>query len=140
MRYFIIFIFISTICRSQQEFRIFSLFNNVYDSTKTFNMIIIDYSNGEVARFNNMKHQIRLVLKIGVIYEVRMKSSSEYMMSKVFIYVNEGYKQILLVPMNLLSRSKYSLVERCEGTIFYSSDEQEWKIYDSSVDEFIDPE
>jgi hypothetical protein len=103
-------------------------------------MIIIDYSNGEVARFNNMKHQIRLVLKIGVIYEVRMKSSSEYMMSKVFIYVNEGYKQILLVPMNLLSRSKYSLVERCEGTIFYSSDEQEWKIYDSSVDEFIDPE
>jgi len=120
-----------------QDFQIYPSFDGREDSSSRFDAIVIDYSEAGTARFYDVRGLLKISLREGNVFEVRVRSG-RYMSSRAYIHVGKSGEAPVAIEMKLLTRSDYSVNERCEGVIYYSRDFSQWMIYDSSSEAFID--
>jgi hypothetical protein len=111
-------------------------FNGKTDLNKKYNMIIINYSDEQIYRFDSISTGTKFILGTSEIYELRIKSSDENSTTSRFtihtLDIADNNKKVTIIDVNIKNKSKFTSNDINEGTMFYNKKTKRWEIFDNS--------
>ena len=143
---FIVILLFTSIIDAQENsemnvvFKINIDYNGKPDQHKKYDMLVINYNDEQIDRYDSITTGTNLKLSPSEIYEVRLKSSDqESTTSRFFIYTSEdsnNKKTVTVIDVNLRNKSKFTSNEINEGTLFYNKKTKRWELFDNSEIQF----
>jgi hypothetical protein len=143
---FIIILLFSSIIYAQENsemnvvFKINIDFNGKPDLNKKYDMLVINYSDEKIDRYDSITTGTKLKLRASEIYEVRLKSSDqESTINRFFIHTSDISlinKNVTVIDVNIKNKSKFTSNDINEGTMFYNKKNKRWEIFDNSEIQF----
>ena len=99
-------------------------------------MIIINYSDEQIYRFDSISTGTKFILGTSEIYELRIKSSDENSTTSRFtihtLDIADNNKKVTIIDVNIKNKSKFTSNDINEGTMFYNKKTKRWEIFDNS--------
>ena len=115
-------------------------FNGKPDLNKKYDMLVINYSDEKIDRYDSITTGTKLKLRASEIYEVRLKSSDqESTINRFFIHTSDISlinKNVTVIDVNIKNKSKFTSNDINEGTMFYNKKNKRWEIFDNSEIQF----
>lgn len=115
-------------------------FNGKPDLNKKYDMIIINYSDEQIYRFDSISTGTKFILGTSEIYELRIKSSDENSTTSRFtihtLDIADNNKNVTVIDVNIKNKSKFTSNNINEGTMFYNKKNKRWEIFDNSEIQF----
>jgi len=115
-------------------------FNGKSILNKHYDMIVINYNDEQIDRYDSITTGTILKLSASEIYEVRLKSSDqESTINRFFIHtsdISDINKNVTVVDVNIKNKSKFTSNDINEGTMFYNKKNKRWEIFDNSEIQF----
>ncbi len=143
---FIVILLFSSIIYAQENsemnvvFKINIDFNSKPDLNKKYDMLVINYSDEQIDRYDSITTGTKLKLRASEIYEVRLKSSDqESTINRFFIHtsdISDINKNVTVIDVNIKNKSKFTSNDINEGTMFYNKKNKRWEIFDNSEIQF----
>ena len=143
---FIIILLFSSIIYAQENskmnvvFKINIDFNGKPDINKKYDMLVINYSDEQIDRYDSITTGTKLKLRASEIYEVRLKSSDqESTINRFLIHtsdISDINKNVTVIDVNIKNKSKFTSNDINEGTMFYNKKNKRWEIFDNSEIQF----
>jgi hypothetical protein len=143
---FIIILLFSSIIYAQENsemnvvFKINIDFNGKPDLNKKYDMLVINYSDEQIDRYDSITTGTKLKLRASEIYEVRLKSSDqESTINRFFIHtsdISDINKNVTVIDVSIKNKSKFTSNDINEGTMFYNKKNKRWEIFDNSEIQF----
>jgi hypothetical protein len=143
---FIIILLFSSIIYAQENsemnvvFKINIDFNGKPDINKKYDMLVINYSDEQIDRYDSITTGTKLKLRASEIYEVRLKSSDENSTTSRFtihtLDIADNNKNVTVIDVNIKNKSKFTSNDINEGTMFYNKKNKRWEIFDNSEIQF----
>ncbi len=143
---FIVILLFSSIIYAQENsemnvvFKINIDFNGKPDINKKYDMLVINYSDEQIDRYDSITTGTKLKLRASEIYEVRLKSSDqESTINRFLIHtsdISDINKNVTVIDVNIKNKSKFTSNDINEGTMFYNKKNKRWEIFDNSEIQF----
>jgi hypothetical protein len=143
---FIVILLFSSIIYAQENskmnvvFKINIDFNGKPDLNKKYDMLVINYSDEQIDRYDSITTGTKLKLRASEIYEVRLKSSDqESTINRFLIHtsdISDINKNVTVIDVNIKNKSKFTSNDINEGTMFYNKKNKRWEIFDNSEIQF----
>ncbi len=138
----VILLFTSIInAQEKSEFNVVFKINIEFNSktilNKHYDMIVINYNDDQIDRYDSITTGTILKLSASEIYEVRIKSSDENSTtSRLTIHTLDiadiNIIDLTVIDVSLKNKSKYTSNDINEGTLFYNKKKKRWELFDNS--------
>lgn len=113
-----------------QQFVKFKVFINGIVTQESVDILRINYNKNTVDTLHYLNEY--LYFDKNAMYELRFKKSEDCTINKLILNINHIESRPVILNINLMTRSKYSIREVNEGIFYYNDIVKDWSFYSSS--------